>query len=208
MLRILPRICESHTLGHDSGVMPSLTMRVGIHTGPVIAAVIGKTDQRYHLFGRTVSYAEKMESTGTPGAVQVSSATYELVRAVDRYTFERRLDSPNQAGGGAPQRRSARQTFALPCASHPHSHAARSSSSFPRHNRTNILCNGRARAAPSQSRGDMTRTRWCTRRSYKLVRIRQTCGNRESEIARVRARERAFTRREGFAVAPCPVLYF
>ena len=33
--------------------------------------------------------------------LQVSSATYELVRNVDRYTFERRLDSPNQAGAGA-----------------------------------------------------------------------------------------------------------
>jgi class 3 adenylate cyclase len=93
MLRILPRICDSHSLG--SIEMPQLSMRCGIHTGAVIAAVVDKKSPRYHLFGKTVSYAEKMESTGVPGAVQVSSATYEFVRAVDRFTFKRRSPKEN-----------------------------------------------------------------------------------------------------------------
>ena len=76
--RILPRIVQ------DADV----PMRVGIHSGPVTAAVVGKQDPRYHLFGSTVSYAEKMESTGLPGKVQISAASYEYVRDVSRYKFE------------------------------------------------------------------------------------------------------------------------
>lgn len=80
MQRILPRIVQDD----------DVSMRVGIHSGPVTAAVVGKQDPRYHLFGSTVSYAEKMESTGLPGKVQISAASYEYVRDVSRYKFEAR----------------------------------------------------------------------------------------------------------------------
>ena len=59
MLRMLPRVI----------VDPTVQMRVGVHSGPVVAAIVGKRDPRYHLFGATVSYAEKMESHGIPGRV-------------------------------------------------------------------------------------------------------------------------------------------
>ena len=61
MLRMLPRVI----------VDPTVQMRVGVHSGPVVAAIVGKRDPRYHLFGATVSYAEKMESHGIPGRVHV-----------------------------------------------------------------------------------------------------------------------------------------
>jgi len=54
-----------------------LRMRVGVHTGSVIAGVIGEQVPRYHLFGPTVSEANNMESSGKPDYVHITSATKE-----------------------------------------------------------------------------------------------------------------------------------
>jgi adenylate cyclase len=66
----------------------SLTMRMGIHTGPVVAGVIGIKKFIYDLWGDTVNTASRMESHGIPGQIQVSKATYECLQ--DRYDFEAR----------------------------------------------------------------------------------------------------------------------
>ncbi len=65
-----------------------LTVRIGIHTGPVVAGVIGTRKFIYDLWGDTVNTASRMESQGASGTIQVTSVTYERLR--DRYTFERR----------------------------------------------------------------------------------------------------------------------
>ncbi len=58
----------------------NVQIRIGVHTGPVIAAVVGVKDPRYHLFGDSVNYAMKMESNGIPGRVHCSDATVNIVR--------------------------------------------------------------------------------------------------------------------------------
>jgi class 3 adenylate cyclase len=65
-----------------------LLMRIGIHTGPVVAGVIGTTKFAYDLWGDTVNLASRMESQGVGGAIQVTEATYQRLRY--RYRFEER----------------------------------------------------------------------------------------------------------------------
>ncbi|MCB1327888.1 MAG: hypothetical protein KDK35_21875, partial [Leptospiraceae bacterium] len=55
-------------------------IRIGIHSGPVTAGVIGQNKFAYDIWGDTVNTASRMESSGAPGTVNISGATYELVK--------------------------------------------------------------------------------------------------------------------------------
>jgi class 3 adenylate cyclase len=65
-----------------------LAIRVGIHTGEVVAGVIGKKKFAYDLWGDTVNMASRMESHGLPGAVHCTEAVEQRLSA--KYDFERR----------------------------------------------------------------------------------------------------------------------
>ena len=65
-----------------------LTIRIGIHTGSVVAGVIGTKKFIYDLWGDTVNTASRMESHGVPGRIHVSEATYRLL--TPEFEFETR----------------------------------------------------------------------------------------------------------------------
>lgn len=54
-------------------------IRIGIHTGPAITAVLGKKKLTYDIWGDTVNIASRMESSGEPGEINISSSTFDFV---------------------------------------------------------------------------------------------------------------------------------
>ncbi len=63
----------------DKG-LPPWEIRIGIHSGPVVAGVVGRKKYAYDIWGSTVNVASRMESNGEPGQVNISEATYELIK--------------------------------------------------------------------------------------------------------------------------------
>jgi len=66
----------------------SVSMRTGIHTGPAVAGVIGIKKFIYDVWGDTVNTASRMESHGIGGQIQVSHATYKVLK--DKYILKQR----------------------------------------------------------------------------------------------------------------------
>jgi len=78
-LRMRDYIAATRIEGHD------IKMRIGIHSGPVVAGIIGTGKFSYDLWGDTVNTASRMESGGVAGSIQVSAATHKLLR--NEYAF-------------------------------------------------------------------------------------------------------------------------
>jgi class 3 adenylate cyclase len=63
----------------------SWKIRVGIHSGPVVGGIVGVKKYIYDVFGDTINIASRMESSSEPMRINVSEATWRLVR--DQFTF-------------------------------------------------------------------------------------------------------------------------
>jgi adenylate cyclase len=63
-------------------------IRIGIHSGPIVAGVVGVSKFAYDVWGDTVNVASRLETTSEPGRIHVSAALSE--RLADRFVFESR----------------------------------------------------------------------------------------------------------------------
>ncbi|NJC28090.1 adenylate/guanylate cyclase domain-containing protein [Neolewinella antarctica] len=86
---------EEAGLRRRSGV-PFFTGRVGLHTGPVVAGVVGERKFSYDVWGDTVNLAARIEANSEPGKVNISASTHALVRNDFYCTYRGQVEAKNK----------------------------------------------------------------------------------------------------------------
>lgn len=74
----------------DDQELTAFEMRVGIHTGPVVAGIVGIKKFQYDVWGDTVNTAARLENHGEVGEVNISQATYDLIKDYPSLEFKNR----------------------------------------------------------------------------------------------------------------------
>lgn len=74
----------------------SFQIRIGMHSGPVVAGIVGVKKFAYDIWGDTVNTAARMESSGEPGKINISGATYALLQDAFACTYRGKISAKHK----------------------------------------------------------------------------------------------------------------
>lgn len=86
----MAQVTETIKAKNATSNLPFFEVRIGVHTGPVVAGIVGVKKFQYDIWGDTVNTASRMESSGQVGKVNISNSTYELLKDDPQFNFENR----------------------------------------------------------------------------------------------------------------------
>lgn len=75
---------------------PFFRVRVGIHSGPLVAGVVGRKKFAYDIWGDTVNTAARMEQNSEPGKINISSVTHGMVEDQYNFTYRGKIEAKNK----------------------------------------------------------------------------------------------------------------
>ena len=72
--------------------LPYFESRIGIHSGPIVAGIVGLRKFAYDIWGDTVNLASRMEASGEIGRINISGPTYEQIKHLFTCTYRGKLN--------------------------------------------------------------------------------------------------------------------
>ncbi len=87
---------EQHRRDQILAGKPFFEARIGIHTGPVVAGVVGHQKFAYDIWGDTVNIAARMEANGQAGRVNISESTYGLIKYKFNCAYRGKVQAKNK----------------------------------------------------------------------------------------------------------------
>jgi len=92
----IQQFIQQHLQQRKSEGKEIFEIRIGIHTGPVVAGIVGVKKFAYDIWGDTVNIASRMESSGEAGKVNISGSTFELVKDKFNCTHRGKIQAKNK----------------------------------------------------------------------------------------------------------------
>lgn len=87
---------KQYRIEREKEGIPFFEIRIGIHTGKVVAGVVGTRKYAYDIWGDAVNLASRMESSGEPGKVNVSGDTYKLIKDKFDCHYRGKIEAKNK----------------------------------------------------------------------------------------------------------------
>jgi adenylate cyclase len=87
---------EARKLEKESLGEPFFEIRIGIHTGNIVAGIVGIKKFAYDIWGDAVNIASRMESAGQEGKINISQTTYELIKHKFKCTYRGKIEAKNK----------------------------------------------------------------------------------------------------------------